>query len=43
MRKLFFFSVPTLYYPLALFGLFSIFGGFQFSYLLSIGVGYAYG
>ena len=39
-RKLFFFTVPTIYYPLALFGLFSLIGGFQFSYLLSIGVGY---
>jgi membrane associated rhomboid family serine protease len=43
MRKLFFFTVPTLYYPLALFGLFSLLGGFQLPYLLSIGVGYAYG
>lgn len=43
MRKLFFFTVPTIYYPLALFGLFSLLGGFQLSYLLSIGVGYAYG
>jgi membrane associated rhomboid family serine protease len=43
VRRLFFFNVPTLYYPLALFGLFSLFGGFQLSYLLSIGVGYAHG
>jgi membrane associated rhomboid family serine protease len=42
-RKLFFFEVPTIYYPLGLFGLFSLFGGFQLSYLISIGVGYAYG
>ncbi|KAG7364345.1 rhomboid family protein [Nitzschia inconspicua] len=42
-RKLFVFVIPTLYYPLALLGLFSVFGGFSFSYLISIGVGYAYG
>lgn len=42
-RRLFFFTVPTLYYPLALFALFSLFGGFHLAYLLSIGVGYAYG
>jgi hypothetical protein len=43
MRKLFFFTVPTIYYPLALFALFSLLGGFQISYLLSIGLGYVYG
>jgi membrane associated rhomboid family serine protease len=43
MRKLFFFNIPTIYYPLALFCLFSIFGGFQISYILSMAVGYAYG
>ena len=42
-RKLFFFTVPTLYYPFALFALFSFFGGFQLSYLISICIGYAYG
>jgi membrane associated rhomboid family serine protease len=43
MRKLFFFTIPTMYYPLALFCLFSIFGGFHISYILSMAVGYAYG
>ena len=43
MRKLFFFNVPTIYYPLALLCLFSIFGGFQISYVISMAVGYAYG
>jgi hypothetical protein len=43
MSKLFFWNVPTIYYPLALFCLFSIFGGFQISYILSMAVGYAYG
>ena len=39
-RRLFFFTIPTIYYPLALLALFSFIGGFQLSYLLSIGVGY---
>jgi membrane associated rhomboid family serine protease len=43
MRKLFFFTIPTIYYPLALCALFSLLGGFQFPYLLSIGAGYLYG
>jgi membrane associated rhomboid family serine protease len=42
-RRLFFLTVPTVYYPLVLFALFSLFGGFRLSYLLSIGIGYAYG
>ena len=43
MRRLFLFTVPTVYYPLALFGLFAVIGGFHFSYLLAICVGYLYG
>jgi len=42
-RRLFFYDVPTQYYPLALFGLFSLLGGFSLSHLISIGVGFAYG
>uniref|UniRef100_A0A7S2I7V0 Peptidase S54 rhomboid domain-containing protein n=1 Tax=Helicotheca tamesis TaxID=374047 RepID=A0A7S2I7V0_9STRA len=42
-RKLFVVEVPTLYYPLALLGLFTLFGGINFSYVISVGVGYAYG
>ena len=42
-RRLFFYDVPTKYYPLALFGLFSLLGGFSLSHLISIGVGFAYG
>jgi membrane associated rhomboid family serine protease len=41
-RRLFFFSVPTRYYPLALLALFSLLGSFQLAYLLSIGVGLVY-
>ncbi len=42
-RRLFFCDVPTIYYPLGLLGLFSLFGGFQLAYTISVGVGYAYG
>jgi len=43
-RKLFFFQVPTLYYPLAIWLLFMLVGGGNLAgYLISIGVGYAYG
>lgn len=42
-RRLFFCDVPTMYYPLGLLGLFSLFGGFQLAYAISVGVGYAYG
>jgi len=42
-RRLFFFEVPTTYYPLALFGFFTLLGSFSVAYLVSIGVGYAYG
>jgi membrane associated rhomboid family serine protease len=41
-RRLFVVEVPIRYYPLALLVLFSLFGGFQSSYVLSIGIGYAY-
>jgi len=39
---LFVVEVPIRYYPLALLLLFSFFGGFQLSYVLSIAIGYAY-
>ena len=42
-RKLFFFEVPTLYYPLVLLALFSMFAGVRLSYCLGVAVGYAYG
>eukprot|EP00545_Synedropsis_sp_CCMP1620_P013892 CAMPEP_0119015166 /NCGR_PEP_ID=MMETSP1176-20130426/10593_1 /TAXON_ID=265551 /ORGANISM="Synedropsis recta cf, Strain CCMP1620" /LENGTH=339 /DNA_ID=CAMNT_0006968435 /DNA_START=75 /DNA_END=1094 /DNA_ORIENTATION=- len=42
-RRLFFFNVPTIYFPIVLWGLFSLFGGLQLAELLSVGVGYAYG
>eukprot|EP00543_Licmophora_paradoxa_P014791 CAMPEP_0202464504 /NCGR_PEP_ID=MMETSP1360-20130828/62151_1 /ASSEMBLY_ACC=CAM_ASM_000848 /TAXON_ID=515479 /ORGANISM="Licmophora paradoxa, Strain CCMP2313" /LENGTH=230 /DNA_ID=CAMNT_0049087827 /DNA_START=279 /DNA_END=971 /DNA_ORIENTATION=- len=42
-RRLFFFTVPTLYYPLALWALFSLLGGVNVADLLSVAVGYAYG
>lgn len=42
MRRLFFFTVPTRYYPLALLVLFSFLGGFQLAFLLSIGLGVLY-
>ena len=41
-RRLFVVEVPIRYYPLALLVLFSLFGGFQLSYVLSIVIGYAY-
>eukprot|EP00980_Cylindrotheca_fusiformis_P002925 scaffold681_cov130-Cylindrotheca_fusiformis.AAC.1 len=44
VRKLLFMTVTASYYPIALFGLFSLVGGFfELSYLVSIGVGYAFG
>ena len=43
MRKLFVFTVPTIYYPLALLGIFCFIGGFSINYLISIGVGYGFG
>eukprot|EP00529_Nitzschia_sp_RCC80_P029055 CAMPEP_0113503460 /NCGR_PEP_ID=MMETSP0014_2-20120614/34165_1 /TAXON_ID=2857 /ORGANISM="Nitzschia sp." /LENGTH=323 /DNA_ID=CAMNT_0000398447 /DNA_START=10 /DNA_END=978 /DNA_ORIENTATION=+ /assembly_acc=CAM_ASM_000159 len=44
-RKLFMFEVPTKFYPLALFGIFTLLGGggFQLGYLISIGLGYMTG
>ena len=42
-RKLFFLTVPTLYYPLAILTLFSLFAGVKLSYCLGVAVGYAYG
>jgi membrane associated rhomboid family serine protease len=44
VRKLFVIEVPTIYYPLCLFIVFSLFGGgFQLAHLISIGLGYAFG
>lgn len=42
-RRLFFFEVPALYYPLVLLALFSMFSGFRLAYGLGVAVGYAYG
>mmetsp|Transcript_10678 Transcript_10678/g.29448 ORF Transcript_10678/g.29448 Transcript_10678/m.29448 type:complete len:332 (-) Transcript_10678:1098-2093(-) len=42
-RNIFGFMLPTMYYALTIFAIFSVLGGFQLSYLLSIGVGYLYG
>jgi membrane associated rhomboid family serine protease len=42
-RRLFMFTVPITYYPLALLCLFSFIGGFSLAYVISIAVGYAYG
>jgi membrane associated rhomboid family serine protease len=42
-RRLFFFTVPTIYYPIALWGLFALMGGFDLADLLSVCVGYGYG
>lgn len=42
-RKLFFCDVPSLYYPLGLLAIFSMIGGFQLAFLISVAVGYAYG
>jgi membrane associated rhomboid family serine protease len=35
-------SIPTLYYPLVLWGIFSLLGGFSLGDLISVGIGYAY-
>jgi membrane associated rhomboid family serine protease len=45
MRMVLFFTVPTIYYPLALWVLFSLMSGFSLSlaHLISIGLGYAFG
>lgn len=42
-RKLFFLEVPSLYYPLVLLALFSMFAGVRLAYVLGVAVGYAYG
>ena len=36
-------SVPTLYYPLVLLGIFSLLGGIKLSNALAVAAGYAYG
>lgn len=38
-RRLFFFTVPTLYYPLVLLALFSMFAGVKLAYCLGVAVG----
>lgn len=43
VKRLFMFTVPTLYYPVVLCCLFSLLGGIQMAYFLALGVGYAYG
>jgi hypothetical protein len=43
VRKLFMWTVPTLYYPLVLLGIFSVLGGVQLSSGLAVAAGYAYG
>jgi hypothetical protein len=42
-RRLFFVTVPTLYFPLALWALFALLGGGDISSLISVAVGYGYG
>jgi hypothetical protein len=42
-RRLFFCDIPTLYYPLGLLAIFSVFGGFWLAFSISVIVGYAYG
>jgi len=43
-RNFFMFTVPTLYYPVALLGFIALLsGGVPLSYVISVGVGYAYG
>lgn len=43
-RRFFFLTVPTIYYPLILWLIFSLlFGGLNLAFLISIGVGYAHG
>jgi len=41
-RRLFFLTVPTIYYPLAILVLFTLLAGFNIAYPISVGVGYAY-
>ena len=43
VRKMFVWTIPTLYYPLALFGFFSFLGGFSLAHLISVGLGYGFG
>lgn len=42
-RKLFIISIPTMQYPVVLCCLFSLLGGIQLAYFVSLGIGYAYG
>lgn len=43
VRRLFMWTVPTLYYPLVLLGIFSLLGGIQIANALAVAAGYAYG
>lgn len=43
VRKIFVWTVPSIYYPLLLLAVFSLLGGFSLAHLISIGVGYAFG
>ena len=42
-RRLFFFEIPTLYYPIGLLVFFSLLAGVKLSWGFSVGIGYAYG
>jgi membrane associated rhomboid family serine protease len=42
-RRLFFFVLPTCYYPIAMWALFTLMGGLNAADLISVAVGYAYG
>lgn len=41
-RKLFFLTVPTVYYPLVLLALFSMFAGVRLAYVIGVAVGYVF-
>ena len=43
VRKFLFWTIPTLYYPMALLVFFSFLGGFSLAHCISIGVGYGFG
>lgn len=42
-RKFFIWTIPTLYFPMALLILFSFLGGFSFAHLISVILGYGFG
>ena len=43
VRKILVWTIPTLYYPLALLAFFSFLGEFSLAHLISVGLGYAFG